>query len=135
MRGMTHTVFITPIFMNIALWIAQGLLALAFAAAGFVKTTGSELSLSKKMPWTNDFSMRQIKTIGTLEMLGAFGVIVPRVTGILPILTPMAATGLACVMVGAAFTHIRREEYFMLSINVPLFMLAAFVAYGRFAGY
>lgn len=85
------------------------------------------------MAWVEDFDARTIKGIGTLEVLGALGVILPRLTGILPVLTPLAATGLALTMLGAARTHLRRQESQMLLINGMLFVLAAFVAYGRFA--
>lgn len=120
--------------MNIALWIAQGLLCLAFVMASGIKFAFSEIVLSKKLPWTNDFSLKQVRIIGILEFLGAAGVIIPRAVGVLPILTPIAATGLCCIMIGAAFTHIRRKEYEMIGINFLLFALAAFVAVGLFAG-
>ncbi|RMD54772.1 MAG: DoxX family protein, partial [Candidatus Thermofonsia bacterium] len=51
---------------------------------------------------------------------------------ILPILTPLAAVGLALTMLGAARTHLRRGENQMIVTNAVLFLLAAFVAYGRF---
>lgn len=123
-----------PNHMNIALWIAQASLSVAFLAASGMKIGMSEMTLSKKLPWTNDFTMKQIRTIGLLEFLGAIGVIAPWATGVLSILTPVAAAGLCCVMVGAAFTHIRRKEYDMIAVNVLLFALAAFVAAGRLSG-
>jgi hypothetical protein len=45
-----------------------------------------------------------------MELLGAAGLILPAVTGIAPILTPLAAAGLAVMMLLAAFTHVRRKE-------------------------
>jgi len=42
--------------------------------------------------------------------VGGLGLILPAVTGIAPILTPLAATGLAIIMVLAAATHVRRKE-------------------------
>jgi hypothetical protein len=67
-----------------------------------------------------------------LEVLGAIGLIVPLLTGILPWLTPLAAIGLVLTMLGAMATHLRRGENQMLAVNLVL-LLAAFVAYGRFA--
>lgn len=118
--------------MNIALWIAQGLLAAAFLMAGLMKATQPKEKLSANMAWVNDFSQSQIRTIGILEILGAIGLILPAVTGILPILTPLAALGLALTMIGAALTHWRRGESQMIVVNTVLLLLAAFVAYGRF---
>ena len=68
----------------------------------------------------------------TLEILGAIGLILPAVTGILPWLTPVAATGLALTMVGAMITHGRRGEYSGIGVNLVLSVLALFVVYGRF---
>ncbi len=122
--------------MNIALWIVQILLAIAFLMAGFMKATQSKESLiekTEKMAWVEDFSPGTIKYIGILEILGAIGLVLPAVTGILPMLTPLAAAGLALTMVGAAVVHIRRKEYSGLVGNLVLFLMAAFVAYGRFA--
>jgi len=47
-------------------------------------------------------------------------------------LTPLAGVGLALTMVGAALLHVRRGEYPNIIVNVVLFGLAVFVAYGRF---
>ncbi|MCB9444426.1 MAG: DoxX family protein [Ardenticatenaceae bacterium] len=118
--------------MNVALWIVQGLLAAMFLMAGFMKSTKSKEELAGRMAWVNDFSAGAVKTIGILEILGAIGLILPLATGILPWLTPAAAVGLGLTMIGAAVTHIRRSEFSAIGINLVLFLLAAFVAYGRF---
>ncbi|MFI6793078.1 DoxX family protein [Nonomuraea sp. NPDC050383] len=55
----------------------------------------------------------------------------PTATGIAPILTTLAATGLAVVMVLAALTRVRRKESAAIAFNAVLFLLAAFVAWGR----
>ncbi len=119
--------------MNIALWIVQILLALAFAMAGIMKVTQPIVRLEGRMGgWVNDVGPRGVRLIGTLEILGAIGLILPAVTGILPWLTPVAATGLALTMVGAMITHGRRGEYSSIGVNLVLLVLALFVVYGRF---
>jgi uncharacterized membrane protein YphA (DoxX/SURF4 family) len=118
--------------MNTAIWIVQILLALAFAAAGGIKLTQPKEKLVTRMKWVEDFPVSTVKTIGTVEILGALGLILPALTGILPLLTPLAGIGLMLVMLGAAYTHIRRGEYPVITVNLFLLALAAFVAYGRF---
>jgi len=118
--------------MNIALWIVQILLALIFLMAGVMKLMRTREDLSDKMAWVDDFGDSHIKLIGALEILGAIGLVLPAATGILPLLTPLAALGLALTMLGAAYTHIRRGEYPMTIMNVVLLLMALFVAYGRF---
>ncbi|WP_456787213.1 DoxX family protein [Cellulomonas sp. P5_C5] len=122
--------------MNIALWIAAALLALAFLATGLLKITQSKEKLAAAgMGWTESFSPAAIKAIGVAEVLGAIGLILPAVLDIAPFLVPIAAVGLALVMVGAITTHVRRKETPMVVLNVVLLALALFVAWGRFGAY
>jgi hypothetical protein len=57
--------------------------------------------------------------------------IVPMLTGILPGLTPLAAVGLAVLMLGAAWINLRLRLYAALGANLVLLALAGLVAYGR----
>jgi uncharacterized membrane protein YphA (DoxX/SURF4 family) len=118
--------------MGIALWVAQVLLALAFLGAGATKLSRPKEKLAKNMPWVEDFSQGTVRLIGTLEAVGAVGLVLPALTGVLPWLTPLAALGLVLLMVGAILTHLRRSESSAITVPVVLLVLAAFVAYGRF---
>jgi VIT1/CCC1 family predicted Fe2+/Mn2+ transporter len=68
-------------------------------------------------------------------VLGAAGLILPAALDIVPVLVPIAATGLALLMLGAAVTHARRKESTNIVVNIVLLALAAFVAWGRFGPY
>jgi uncharacterized membrane protein YphA (DoxX/SURF4 family) len=118
--------------MGIALWVVQVLLAGAFVVAGVTKLSQPKEKLVKNMAYVEDFSQPTVRLIGTLEVLGAIGVVVPALTGIVPWLTPLAALGLVLTMIGAALTHLRRTEYGSIAVNAVLLIMAAFVAYGRF---
>ena len=121
--------------MNTLIWILQGLIALMFAMAGFMKLSKPKEELKKQgsMAWVNDVSSSTLKLIGTLELLAALGLIVPQVTGIQSWLTPVAALGLVFTMIGALTLHIRRGDGRQaLVVNVMLLLIAAFVAYGRY---
>jgi hypothetical protein len=121
--------------MNIALWIGPGLLAVIFAVSGSFK-------ISKSKQWLVEngqtgvvfFPLPAIRAIATMELLGVLGIILPWATGIAPILTPIAATGFALLMVGAAISHSKLREPRNVAINVAIFAVAVFVAYGRFNG-
>jgi uncharacterized membrane protein YphA (DoxX/SURF4 family) len=121
--------------MNVVLWILQAVLALAFAMAGFMKLTQPKDKLVSRLPWVEDFSPTTVKLIGTAELAAALGLILPAATGIAPVLTPLAATGLAVLMVLAAITHARRKEPGAIAVNAALLILAAVVAWGRFGPY
>ena len=122
--------------MNIALWIGQGLLALVYLAAGGLKVARprEQLVASGRFDWMKDNSDAGVKAVGTVEILGALGLILPELTGIAPILTPIAAVGLVVVQIGALRVHLTRNERQPLPINVFLLLLAALVAVGRFVG-
>ncbi len=118
--------------MNVTLWIVQGMLAVVFLVVGFMKLIQPKEKLAGRMPFVDDFSPATIKMIGVAEVLGAIGIVLPALTGILPWLTPFAAVGLGVNQVGAALTHLRRREYLTIIINAILLAMAVFVAYGRF---
>jgi uncharacterized membrane protein YphA (DoxX/SURF4 family) len=120
--------------MNIVLWIIAGLLAAMFLAAGANKLIQSKTKLGESagMQWTEDFSQPTLKLIGTAEVLGALGLILAGAFDIAPILVPLAATGLAIIMVGAIITHARRKENQPIVINTILLILALVVAVFRF---
>lgn len=119
--------------MNVVLWIIAGVLAMLFLMAGSLKLIQSKEKLaSSGMGWTEDFSAGTIKTIGALEVLAAVGLILPAALGIATFLVPLAALGLAALMVGAIITHARRKETQMFVVNGILLALALVVAVGRF---
>ncbi|HIE24856.1 MAG TPA: hypothetical protein EYP74_02525 [Anaerolineales bacterium] len=66
--------------------------------------------------------------------MGALGLILPMLFNILPVLTPLAALGLGLTMMGAFLTYSRRKDPMMPMgmMNIILFAMSAFVAYGRF---
>jgi len=117
--------------MNVALWIVQGLLTIAFLMAGGMKLFQPKEKLATNMAWVEDFSQTTVRVIGLLEVLGAIGLILPLALKIWPILTGVAAVGLVLTMIGAAITHIRRGEMTLLAPPIVLGLLAAFVAVGR----
>jgi hypothetical protein len=122
--------------VNIALWIAQGLLALVYLAAGGLKVVRprEQLVTSGNFDWMKDSSDAGVKAVGLVEILGALGVILPWLTGIASILTPIAAIGLVAVQIGALRVHLVRNERQPLPANVLLLLLAAFATVGRLLG-
>ena len=83
--------------MDIALWIAQALLAIAFLGTGFTKLKDDRLTYARTRPpmtsYAEDLSDRSYKTIGVLEVLRGIGLVLPRLFDIAPVLTPLAAMG------------------------------------------
>lgn len=122
--------------MNVVLWIVAGLLAAAFVAAGGTKLATPRKQLEPKMPWVADATDAQVKAIGAMEVLGALGLVLPAALDIAPILTPLAAVGLALMMAGAAVVHLRRGDGIAAAVPaLVLGLLSLFVAWGRFGPY
>lgn len=121
--------------MNVVLWVIAGVLAAMFLLAGTAKLTQPKEKLVTTMAWTEDFSPRVIKLIGTLELLAAIGLILPAALDIAPMFVPLAAVGLVTLMLAAAMTHVRRREPQYVVINLVLATLALVVAWGRFGTY
>ena len=117
--------------MTIALLIINGLLALAFIAAGAMKALRPKPALvASGMGWADDFADPTVKLIGAAEFVGGIGLILPLVTGIAPILTPIAAAALTVVMIGAVAVHVRRKEN-----ATPSIVLAALSAVSAVVGF
>jgi uncharacterized membrane protein YphA (DoxX/SURF4 family) len=121
------------VFMNITLWVLQILLALAFLLAGVPKATQPIPALAKRITWAKDVPALFVRFIGAVEILGAIGLILPALTGILPWLTVAAAIGLTVVMVSAIIFHLARGETNRIALNIALLALLLFVTYGRLA--
>jgi putative oxidoreductase len=119
--------------MNTALWIAQSLLAAMYGMAGIMKMFQTARA-KEQLPWAKNRSDQFVRFVGTSELLGALGLILPALTGVLPWLTPLAAIGLLVIQLLAIFTeHLPKKEYNVIPVNVVLIAISVFIAIGRWA--
>ncbi|MFE6996859.1 DoxX family protein [Microbacterium sp. NPDC057659] len=114
------------IVLTIVTWVLSGLLALVNLMAGGMKVLKPHGG-DKPMPTLADFSDTQVRLIGIAEVLGAIGLIVPALTGVLPWLTPLAALGIAIIQFLAIFAHRRHSEPFVPNIVMMLIALVIIV--------
>ncbi len=117
--------------MNIVFWIIQILLAAFFLTVGSIKVVLPKAKLKKVFEWTDDSSENKIKIIGAFEILGALGLFVPGVYPLSALIIPLAATGLAIIMVLAALTHYNRGEKNDIVLNVVVFLFLLVIIVGR----
>jgi uncharacterized membrane protein YphA (DoxX/SURF4 family) len=119
--------------MDVALWIAQILLATAFLLFGFTHAFRYDQFIQNpRTAWGEAVGRSNLRIIGFLEILGAVGLILPAITRIQPWLVPLAAFLLGLLMICAAVFHARRTgEAPNIVFNVILGALAFFVAWGR----
>jgi hypothetical protein len=112
--------------MNRVLWAIQGLLAGLFVFAG-----GAKLMLPiEPMVEQSHLPAALLQFVGVCEILGAVGLILPRRVNILPVLTPIAATGLGIIMIGAVAMSASLGPAMVL-FPLATLALCAFVAWGR----
>jgi uncharacterized membrane protein YphA (DoxX/SURF4 family) len=119
--------------LNIALWIAQILLAAMYGMAGGMKTFRTAKT-KEQFPWAKNRSEGFVRFVGISELLGALGLILPIITGLMPWLTVLAAVGLTLIQLLAIFTeHLPKKEYNVIPINVLLIAISAFIVFGHWA--
>jgi uncharacterized membrane protein YphA (DoxX/SURF4 family) len=114
--------------MNALLWVLQVLLALAFAAHGWMMLFPSpEIAAQMNANLPRWFSL----FIGVAEVAAAIGLILPGITRIMPFFVTWAAVGIAIIMVSATGLHAVRGEYGSSVITFILLLMAVFLVYGR----
>jgi DoxX-like family len=120
--------------MNLALWVAAGLLASVALTGGISKTfvPKKKLSGTHGGEWTEDVSGGFVKALGGLEILAAVGLVLPALAGVLPVMVPVTAVCWVLLMVGAMITHGRLNQYKLVMLNMVYLALALFIAWGRF---
>ena len=117
--------------LQVSLWLVQLLLAAAFLLVGYTHAIAPIAVAVARAPWVASLPVALVRFIGVAELVGALGVLLPAATRIRPTLTPLAAAGLATMMVLAIPFHLVRGEANAIVINLVLGSLAAFVAWGR----
>ena len=114
--------------MNIALWVVQVLLAVAFLAHGWLfLAPPPEIAAQMNASLPRWFQL----FLGVAEVLAAVGLTLPGLTRILPELVTWAAVGIMVVMVSATGFHLMRGEISSAAITLLLLAMATFVAYMR----
>ncbi len=116
--------------MELAFWIAQFILCTIFVSVGYMKIFAYKKAKAESM-WIKDLSRELVGGIGLAEILGGIGILLPYATGFKPILTPIAALGLAVILILAAEFHRKRKEYTCIPVNILLLLLTLFVAIVR----
>jgi hypothetical protein len=118
--------------VSIALWIVTAVLVVVFAYSALIKGTQSTArAVELGMTGVVHVPLHVMRFAAVCEVLGIIGLVLPYVVGVLPVLTPLAALGLALVMVLAARIHRGLGEPATAAGNLVLLALCLFVAWGR----
>lgn len=112
---------------NAVLWTIQAVLALLFLFAGGMKLVVPIEMLKGPVPLPGAF----LRFIGVCEVSGALGLVLPGLFRIRTGLTPLAASGLVIVMIGATAVTLIGGMVAPAAIPAVVCLLALTVAYGR----
>ena len=112
---------------DVVLWIVQALVAAVFLLAGGMKLVLPAEALKGPVGVPVPF----LRFIGTCEVLGAVGLILPGLLRIRRPLTPIAAGGLVIIMGGATVISVVGLSSAAAVVPLVVGVLAASVAYGR----
>lgn len=116
------------------LWIGQVLFGLYFILIGVLHFTVPE-GLPATMGWMYELSDTLHLITGVAEIAGGLGLILPAATRVMPWLVPLAAAGLAILMVAAAIWHLPRGEFAQVGLTLVNAAIMAAIAYGRWRTY
>jgi len=115
--------------MNIALWIAHILLIIVFGMAGYAKAFTPIEELASQMAWINFVPVWMVKLAAVSELFAVLALITIPLIKRYTILVPLAAVGLALIMIGSLFVLVPTGG--PIIFNLVIGGVAAFVAWGR----
>ena len=114
---------------NRVLWVLQSLLALVFLFAGGAKLMMPAAQLTQQVPM---LSAAFLRFVSVCELLGALGLILPGLLRIQTWLTPLAASCLVAIMIGAVVITVMTTGAAMAVFPGIVGLLLVWIAYGRF---
>jgi uncharacterized membrane protein YphA (DoxX/SURF4 family) len=118
--------------MNIVLWIIQSILAFVFLHAGLCKTFYRKRDMKfLGQDGVVGLPLWLIRTVGIIEILGAYGLVIPLWLKICPILTPIAAAGFCVVMLLAMGVNYKHKKYQNILVNIGFFVIFLVIFIGR----
>lgn len=119
--------------MTYVLWVLQIMLALLFVFAGGSKLVMSIETMAEYARQSGQTPLPGLLTrfIGVIEILGGLGLVLPGLLRIKQGLTPLAALGLAIIMLGAVVITVSSGQIGTAIFPSVIGLLCLFVAYGR----
>ena len=116
--------------LNIALWVAQLVIASSLVWASMLKLFQPIEKLSAMWPWVAQVPVMVVKLTGIVDLLGALGLVMPQLLGKSK-LTAIAAIGIIVLMVSASIFHLSRGEGYLIGVNIMFAVIAAVIVWGR----
>jgi hypothetical protein len=116
--------------LDVCLWTAQIILAIFLLMGAVMKFMPIE-EIARMMPWTGEIPAPLVRLLGLTDLLAAIGLVMPAMLHTKVYLTYWAAIGSVVLMLSAIIFHVSRGEASVIGFNVFLFIVALFIAWGR----
>ena len=118
--------------MNILFWVLQVVLALLCISGGAFQIFKID-ELQKGVAAMRNLPHALWAVFGAVNCLAGLGLIIPAAAKMMPMLTPISAVIVALESTLISALYIYYGDRPPLSYSVAMAVLAAFIAYGRFA--
>lgn len=114
--------------MTTLIIVLKVVIALIFTFTGTSKVLfPKDILIAKGMAGLKDLDEKQIKVVGLLEVLGAFGLILPSLLNIFPVLSVLSALSLSLTMIVAGWVNYKLK--LPVIPNAVIFIICILIAY------
>jgi DoxX-like family len=118
--------------MNTFLWILQVILGIKLITVTYTHGLRQGMTtMQEAIPRLGKAArpLLYLAALGTL--LGTLGLLLPGVTDLPRLITPISACGMAVMLLVSILLHLKSRDKPKIFVSLVLFAFAAFVAYGR----
>ncbi|MDI9858329.1 DoxX family protein [Flectobacillus roseus] len=110
-------------FKTLITWILQILLAASLTYGGLMKLVTPVDQLAQIWPWVSQVPSQLLWGTAIVDLLGAVGIVLPKLFQIKPQLSRWTAYGILGLMLSAIIFHVVRDEGKVIGFNIFLMIL------------
>ncbi|PAC30459.1 DoxX family protein [Flectobacillus sp. BAB-3569] len=110
-------------FKTLITWVLQILLAASLTYGGLMKLVTPVDQLAQIWPWVSQVPSQLLWGTAIVDLLGAVGIVLPKLFQIKPQLSRWTAYGILGLMLSAIIFHVVRDEVKVIGFNIFLMIL------------
>lgn len=110
-------------FKTLITWVLQILLAASLSYGGLMKLVTPVDQLAQIWPWVSEVPSQLLWGTAIVDLLGAVGIVLPKLFQIKPQLSRWTAYGILGLMLSAIIFHVVRDEVKVMGFNIFLMIL------------
>lgn len=110
-------------FKTLITWVLQILSAASLTYGGLMKLVTPVDQLAQIWPWVSQVPSQLLWGTAIVDLLGAVGIVLPKLFQIKPQLSRWTAYGILGLMLSAIIFHVVRDEVKVIGFNIFLMIL------------